>query len=410
MVDKKISGLTAGSAVAATDLLPAVETVGVGPVYKTAAQIKTFTSAAPTLLATAGQSAVTLTGGTQTLSFPIIDATQTWNAAGVAFSAVKVAVTNTASASGSTLAEFAVGGTTVASVVRTNTGGNYWRFGVYSVDTGAVSLGVGGSAAAGPSNGFIQVDANTFQIAAGGAGVFGVRFLSDTVDGGIGNAGVYAFRSGVSGANDLYLGRQAAATLRLGAPDVDLNANIVAQFFRPQGALAGGTSNQAGKDWTFQGSPGKGTGVGGGFIFQTTPAGGSGTAVNTQTTALKINDTQAVLAISPTGGMGYGTGAGGAVTQATSRTTGVTLNKVTGAITLFTAAGSATPASFTVTNSTVAATDVVNVSVKSATTNKYAVIITAVAAGSFEITFWAVSGTTSDAPVFNFAVQKAVAA
>lgn len=113
---------------------------------------------------------------------------------------------------------------------------------------------------------------------------------------------------------------------------------------------------------------------------------------------------------SATAGVGYATGAGGAVTQLTSRTTGVTLNTVTGAITLFTAAGSATPASFTVTNSAVAATDVVNVSVKSATTNKYVAIVTAVAAGSFEITFWAASGTTSDAPVFNFALIKAVAA
>ena len=108
--------------------------------------------------------------------------------------------------------------------------------------------------------------------------------------------------------------------------------------------------------------------------------------------------------------IGYGSGSGGAVTQLTSRTTGVTLNKGAGAITLFTAAGSATPASFTVTNSAVAATDVINLSVKSATTNKYVAIVTAVAAGSFEITFWAASGTTSDAPVFNFAVLKAVAA
>lgn len=380
MVDKKISGLTAGSAVAATDLLPAVETVGVGPVYKTAAQIKTFTSAAPTLLATAGQSAVTLTGGTQTLSFPIIDATQTWNAGGVTFTALKCNITDTASAAASLLFDLQVGGASKFSVSKT-----------------------GVAAFAGTAVTFSNLDANTLNVASmmtfRATGAQAIWF----------GAGGFALGPAIN-TPDTYVTRPAAATLQLGAIDVDLNSNIVAQFFRPQGALAGGTSNQAGKDFTFQGSPGKGTGVGGSLVFQTTPAGGSGTAVNTQTTALKINDTQAVLAVSPTGGMGYGTGAGGAVTQVTSRTTGVTLNKVTGAITLFTAAGSATPASFTVTNSTVAATDVVNVSVKSATTNKYAVIVTAVAAGSFEITFWAVSGTTSDAPVFNFAVQKAVAA
>jgi hypothetical protein len=48
-------------------------------------------------------------------------------------------------------------------------------------------------------------------------------------------------------------------------------------------------------------------------------------------------------------GIGYYTGA--AFTQGTSRTTGVTINAYAGAITLFSAAGSATAASFTVTDS-----------------------------------------------------------
>lgn len=110
------------------------------------------------------------------------------------------------------------------------------------------------------------------------------------------------------------------------------------------------------------------------------------------------------------GAFGYATGQGGTITQLTNRTTGVTLNTLSGAITLFAAAGSATPASFLVTNSTVGATDTVIVNCKSATTNKYAAIVTALAAGSFEITFWAVSGTTSDSPVFNFNVIRGVVA
>jgi hypothetical protein len=109
------------------------------------------------------------------------------------------------------------------------------------------------------------------------------------------------------------------------------------------------------------------------------------------------------------GGLGYGTGSGGAVTQATSRTTGVTLNKTNGAITLFTAAGSATAATFTVTNSAVAATDTVVLSVKSGT-NVYLTYVTAVAAGSFNVTFLTTGGTASDAPVINFSVIKAVVA
>ena len=106
---------------------------------------------------------------------------------------------------------------------------------------------------------------------------------------------------------------------------------------------------------------------------------------------------------------GYETGQGGAVTQATSRTTGVTLNKRCGAITLVSAAGSTSWQSFTVTNSTVAATDVICLSQKSGT-DLLMMHVTAVAAGSFRISFATTGGTTTEQPVINFAVIKAVAA
>lgn len=108
-------------------------------------------------------------------------------------------------------------------------------------------------------------------------------------------------------------------------------------------------------------------------------------------------------------GVGYATGAGAAVTQATNRTTGVTINANCGAITLVSAAGSATPASFTVTNSKVAATDTIIVNQKSGT-DLYEIHVTAVAAGSFRITSFTTGGTTTEQPVFNFSVVKAVAA
>jgi hypothetical protein len=125
-------------------------------------------------------------------------------------------------------------------------------------------------------------------------------------------------------------------------------------------------------------------------------------------TATSVTATGTVVSIG-TAGVGYATGAGGTVTQATSRTTGVTLNKTTGAITLFSAAGSATAATFTVTNSTVAATDVIILNQKSGT-DLYDLMVTAVAAGSFNITFRTTGGTTTETPVFNFAVIKGVAA
>jgi hypothetical protein len=117
--------------------------------------------------------------------------------------------------------------------------------------------------------------------------------------------------------------------------------------------------------------------------------------------------TNGVTSNSATAGIGYATGAGGAVTQGTNRTTGVTLNTVSGAITLVSAAGTTSWQSFTVTNSTVAATDVVIVNQKSGT-DLYEIHVTAVAAGSFRISYKTTAGTTTEQPVFNFAVIKAV--
>jgi len=116
-------------------------------------------------------------------------------------------------------------------------------------------------------------------------------------------------------------------------------------------------------------------------------------------------DTNGNVLVTNAAGLGYGTGAGGTVTQATSRTTGVTLSKPTGAITMFSAAGSATAATFTVTNTLVAATDTIILNQKSGT-NLYVFLVTAVAAGSFNITFYTTGGTATDAPVINFAIIK----
>jgi hypothetical protein len=117
-----------------------------------------------------------------------------------------------------------------------------------------------------------------------------------------------------------------------------------------------------------------------------------------------------LYASTASGRLGYSTGlgAGSAVTQLTSRTTGVTINTPTGAITLFSAAGSGAIITFTVTNSSVAATDTILTSTKSST-NNYFSYVSAVAAGSFNISFIAYVGTAVDSPVFNFAVIKASA-
>lgn len=114
-----------------------------------------------------------------------------------------------------------------------------------------------------------------------------------------------------------------------------------------------------------------------------------------------------LFASTSTGRIGYltATGAGGAVTQLTGRTTGVTINTPTGQITLFTTTGSITPSTFTVTNSSVAATDTIIIN-ESSGTNLYEFFVTAVAAGSFNITDFTTGGTSSDTPVINYTVIK----
>jgi hypothetical protein len=124
--------------------------------------------------------------------------------------------------------------------------------------------------------------------------------------------------------------------------------------------------------------------------------------------SLRSDDGSVARWTSATQAMGYAAGAGAAVTQATNRTTGVTINAPAGAITLVSAAGSATAASFTVTNSTVGANDTILLNQKSGT-DKYEIFVTAVAAGSFVITSFTTGGTTTEQPVFNFVVIKGAA-
>ena len=111
-----------------------------------------------------------------------------------------------------------------------------------------------------------------------------------------------------------------------------------------------------------------------------------------------------------TTGIGYATGAGGTVTQATSKSTAVILNKLTGAITMNAAslAGS-TSISFQLTNSTIVATDVVSCALKNGTGAGGAYLIQAQAdAGAAVIHVRNLTGgALAEAIVISFIVLKA---
>lgn len=134
-------------------------------------------------------------------------------------------------------------------------------------------------------------------------------------------------------------------------------------------------------------------------------------------TATSLVASAGITSTGPTGaGIGYATGAGGAVTQATDRSTGVTLSKLAGKITTNNASLAAeASADFIVTNTTVALGDVVVCSIQSGSNGGgTSVSVAIVTAGSFTIrvTNNNASGGTAEtgAIIINFAVIKSVAA
>ena len=119
------------------------------------------------------------------------------------------------------------------------------------------------------------------------------------------------------------------------------------------------------------------------------------------------------LTAAGTSGIGYTTGAGGTVTQATDKTTGVTLNTACGQITTANSALAAgAKATFTVTCSACATTDIPFVAIDSGgTANAYRASVAAVGAGSFAITIENITaGSLTEQPVISFAIFKGVTA
>lgn len=124
--------------------------------------------------------------------------------------------------------------------------------------------------------------------------------------------------------------------------------------------------------------------------------------------------------VQATTSIGYPAGTGGTVTQGTSRTTGVTLDRITGGIVLFagTIAGHEAD-EFTLTNSTIAADDVLVLTIKSgvaaATRKYYQVHVVSVSAGSCVISVGNIDNASiptagTDSPVIQFVVLKGAVA
>jgi len=126
---------------------------------------------------------------------------------------------------------------------------------------------------------------------------------------------------------------------------------------------------------------------------------------NTQSTGIAYADPEFTTCFASEQ-LGYAAGAQGTVTQATDKSTGVTLNKSAGRITMNNAAlASNTAVSFTLTNSLISANDVIILNVSGGgTAGAYTTYVSSMTTGSAVITLRNMTGgSLSEAVIINFA-------
>jgi len=128
---------------------------------------------------------------------------------------------------------------------------------------------------------------------------------------------------------------------------------------------------------------------------------------NTQATGVAYSDPEFTTCYASQE-LGYSAAAQGTVTQATDKSTGVTLNKSAGRITMNNAAlAGSTAVSFTLTNSLISANDAIVVNVSGGgTAAAYTTYISSMTAGSAVVTLRNLTASTSlsEAVVLNFAI------
>lgn len=208
----------------------------------------------------------------------------------------------------------------------------------------------------------------------------------------------------------LTLGSSPTLTLPLISGGLTASGSVANDFSGSTGAFKLSTGHVTLEGVTSTGATGTGK-----FVFDGTPT--LVTPVIGAATGTSVALTGKITTTSASTGIGYATGAGGAVTQITNRSTGVTMvpNPCTsGTITTTTSSLAAeAAAAFIVTDSAVAIGDVVVVSIQSGSNGgNTAVTVSTVTNGTFTILVSnnnAAAGTAeTGAILINFAIIKAV--
>jgi hypothetical protein len=140
---------------------------------------------------------LTLASGTITADSPALTLTQTWNNGAVSFTGYKVNITNTASANGSKLADFQIGGTTIVAIHKN---------GVFSNTDETNGFSVSGTVLTGKTGGNESYRLQANRITGTSGTVFGLTSSSTSADGGNVDTGqarkaakVWEFNDGTAG-------------------------------------------------------------------------------------------------------------------------------------------------------------------------------------------------------------------
>lgn len=208
---------------------------------------------------------LTLGGATLATSQPVLNLSQTWNAVGVTFTGLDFNVTDTASAAGSGIADFRVGGSSIARV---------------------------GKAA---SNALTLVNSGVISSASTGG-----LFLGSS-----GGTPTLTYASGISLGSAATLGWSSASTPTTSPDTLIRRVSSGVIQFGTDGAFPsaytlqisnsiGGATNINGPNFTIRAGFSTGTGVGGSLIFQVSPAGSSGATLNAGVSALTIAATRVI--------------------------------------------------------------------------------------------------------------------